>query len=165
VLERPEAEPWVNCVPLVSLEVAAGKFSGEQQVEEPELDPASTRWVALPDAFRPSKGLFVARVVGESMNRRIPNGSWCLFRANPKGTRQGKVVIASHRSIRDENWGSNYTIKVYESRKQRSGSGDWHHTSVTLSPDSTVPGFRPLAFEPQDAEELQIIAELVAVLG
>lgn len=26
---------------------------------------------------------FVTRVVGESMNRRIPNGSWCLFRSNP----------------------------------------------------------------------------------
>lgn len=165
VLERAEAEPWVNCVPLVSLEVAAGRFSGEQQVEEPDLDPASTRWVALPDAFRPSKGLFIARVVGESMNRRIPNGSWCLFRANPKGTRQGKVVIASHRSIRDESWGSNYTIKVYESRKQVSDSGDWRHTGVTLSPDSTVAGFRPLNFEPQDAEELQIVAELVAVLS
>ena len=164
VLERPEAEPWVNCVPLVSLEVAAGKFSGEQQVE-PGLDPASMKWVALPDAFRPSPGLFVARVVGESMNRRIPNGSWCLFRANPKGTRQGKVVIASHRSIRDEGFGSNYTIKVYESRKQQSSTGDWHHARVTLNPDSTVAGFRPLTFAPQDAEDLRIIAELVAVLG
>jgi phage repressor protein C with HTH and peptisase S24 domain len=58
-------------------------------------------WVELPDAFRPQRGMFVAQVVGESMNRRIPNGSWCLFRLHPKGTRQGKVVLVQHREIQD----------------------------------------------------------------
>jgi hypothetical protein len=45
--------------------------------------------------------MFVARVVGESMNRRIPNGAWCLFRVAGAGTRQGKVVLAQHREIED----------------------------------------------------------------
>jgi hypothetical protein len=35
----------------------------------------------------------VALVAGESMNRRIPNGTWCLFHTNPTGTREGKVVV------------------------------------------------------------------------
>ena len=57
--------------------------------------------MALPDWVRPQPGLFVAQVVGESMNRRIPNGAWRLFRANPAGSRQGKVVVVQHRSIAD----------------------------------------------------------------
>lgn len=165
VLERPEAEPWVNCVPLVSLEVAAGKFSGEQQVEEPALDPTATRWVALPDAFRPSKGLFVARVAGESMNRRIPNGSWCLFRANPGGSRQGKVVLAAHQDIQDESSGARFTVKVYSSEKIPDGAGGWRHSKVLLSPDSSFAEFRPISFSGNDADDLRVVAELVAVLG
>ena len=57
------------------------------------------------------------RVVGESMNRRIPNGSWCLFKLAPGGTRQGKVVLVQHRDIDDIDTGGHYTIKVYESEK------------------------------------------------
>ena len=84
----------------------------EQSVEEHD-------WVELPDSFRPQPGHFVTRVVGESMNRRIPNGSWCLFKANPGGTRQGKVVIVEHRDIQDPETGTSCTVKVYSSEKIR----------------------------------------------
>lgn len=57
--------------------------------------------MALPDWVRPQPGLFVAQVVGESMNRGIPNGAWRRFRASPAGSRQGKVVVVQHRSIAD----------------------------------------------------------------
>ena len=33
--------------------------------------------------YQAKPAMFVVKVVGESMNRVIPNGSWCLFRANP----------------------------------------------------------------------------------
>lgn len=72
-------------IPLYDLKVAASGFSEEQQIEDIE-------WVELPDVFRPNKDLFVAQVVGESMNRRIPNGSWCLFRKDPGGTRQNNRI-------------------------------------------------------------------------
>ncbi|WP_260425288.1 S24 family peptidase [Halomonas sp. YLB-10] len=55
-------------------------------------------WVELADFMSASPDLFVSRVVGESMNRRIPNGAWRLFHANPGGTRQGKVVVVQHRA-------------------------------------------------------------------
>ena len=61
--------------------------------------------------------MFVAQVVGESMNRRIPNGAWCLFRAAPTGTREGKVVVVQHRGIADPETGGRFTIKVYISEK------------------------------------------------
>ena len=81
-LKQDEVRQYENCVPLYELKIAAGGFSDEQQVEDHE-------WVELPEEFRPRKGLFVAQVVGESMNRRIPNGSWCLFREDKGVSRIG----------------------------------------------------------------------------
>jgi hypothetical protein len=107
--------------------------------------------------------MFIAQVIGESMNRRIPSGSWCLFRLNPGGTRNGKVVVAQHRSIDDPDLGGQYTIKVYRSEKTCAEDGEWRHERVTLHPDSTDPTFQPLVFTGEH-NEVQVIAELVTVL-
>ena len=123
-------------------------------------------WVELQDSvFRPQRGLFVSQVVGESMNRRIPNGAWCLFRMNPVGTRQGKVVLVQHREIADSETGGHYTVKIYESLKEQSSDGSWRHTSIVLRPDTTLPGYEAIVLSEEQAEDLKIIAEVVAVLG
>jgi hypothetical protein len=98
------------------------------------------------------------------MNRRIPNGSWCLFRVNPQGTRVGKVVVAEHRSIDDPESGGSYTVKVYSSEKTKSPDGGWSHAVVTLSPDSTDPKFKPLVFGSESVGEVRIIAEMISAL-
>ena len=110
ILPSWEVQPFVNGIPIYDLQVAAGLFSEEQIVEDHD-------WVELSPEFRIQEGLFVTQVVGESMNRRIPNGSWCLFRANPVGTRQGKIVLVQHQSIRDLDTGGRYTVKTYQSEK------------------------------------------------
>jgi uncharacterized protein len=161
-LRRDEARPYVNCVPLYDLAVAAGRFSGEQSVDE---NPDDCEWIELPNAFRPQKGMFVAQVVGESMNRRIPNGAWCLFRLHPKGTRQGKVVLVQHREIQDADTGGHYTIKVYESEMIDEENGTWKHKQIILKPDTTAKGYEAIPLSEKDAEDLKVIAELVAVIG
>jgi len=98
------------------------------------------------------------------MNRRIPNGAWCLWRLHPTGSRQGKIVLAQHRDIVDTDLGS-YTVKLYESEKVPTESGSWRHRRITLQPDSTDPTHQPLVFEGRAAGELRIVAELVEVLG
>ncbi|MFC1575657.1 DNA/RNA helicase domain-containing protein, partial [Gemmatimonadota bacterium] len=158
ILEPDEVRPYENCVGVYDLEMAAGlDFSVEQPVEEHD-------WVELPDSFRPQPGHFVTRVVGESMNRRIPNGAWCLFRANPGGSREGRVVIVEHRDIQDPDTGTRCTVKVFSSQKTISDDG-WRHDRVTLRPDSTLPGYRPIELEPDASRELRVVGELVAVLG
>jgi hypothetical protein len=169
-LPAAEARPFENCVPLHELEVAAGKYSEEQQaggvrLGEEDRQPRAVKWVELPEGFRPRRGMFVARVVGESMNRRIPNGAWCLFRVAGAGTRQGKVVLAQHREIQDSETGGHFTVKVYESRKERLPDGSWRHTSIVLRPDTSAAGYEPIVLTPEAAADLRIIAELVAVLG
>ena len=114
---------------------------------------------------KPAPDIFVAQVVGESMNRRIPNRAWCVWRLNPAGSRQGKVVLAQHRDIQDPEHGGQYTVKVYESEKQKTDDGGWRHRRVTLKPDSTDPAFQPIVLENLEEGELTIVAELVEVLG
>lgn len=169
-LRPEEVKPYVNCVPLYDLAVAAGRFSEEQSVNEfpgtGNIDVnGDFEWVELADTFRLQPGLFVARVVGESMNRRIPNGSWCLFRLHPKGTRQGKVVLVQHRKIYDADTGGHYTVKVYKSEKSSHDDNTWEHKRIILKPDTFAPGFEPIELTAEDAQDLKVIAELVAVLG
>ncbi|MDO8371017.1 MAG: DNA/RNA helicase domain-containing protein [Pseudomonadota bacterium] len=158
-LDRKHVKPFKNAVPVVALKLAAGMFSDVQS-----FDKDAVEWVSLPDIYRPQPGMFIAQVVGESMNRRIPNGSWCLFRANPQGTRVGKIVVAEHRSIEDPESGGSYTVKIYSSEKFQSADGSWSHLAVKLAPDSTDPKFKSLVFQPESADSVKIVAEMIAVL-
>ena len=159
VMPEPN-ERYVTCVPLIPLKIAAGAFSETQG-----LDDSDCEWVALQGATRPSTGLFVAQVVGESMNRRIPNGAWCLWRLNPGGSRQGKVVLAQHRDITDPEHGGRYTVKVYESEKVATDDGRWRHSLVRLKPASDDPSFEPIVLENLEEGELCIIADFLEVIA
>lgn len=157
---KEERDAGVVAVPVIDLRFAAGAFSDVQALEDGADD-----WVALPDWVRPQPGLFVAKVVGESMNRRIPNGSWCLFRANPAGTRQGKVVVVQHRGIADPESGGRYTVKLYASEKVPADGG-WLHERISLRPDSDRPGFEPIEIRVHEAEEhVMVVAEMLIVLA
>lgn len=159
LVHRKKVKPFINAVPLIELKFAAGMFGDSQS-----FDSDMTHWVELPDYYRPQSGMFVAQVIGESMNSRIPNGSWCLFRANPQGTRNGKIVVAQHRSISDPEFGGSFTVKRYSSKKEQSANGDWRHILIELTPDSSDPSFKSLVFGPESAGAISIIAELIGVL-
>ncbi len=55
-------------------------------------------WVRAPENLRLHEGMFVATVVGRSMEPRIPDGSACIFRAPVTGSQ--KWPAAAHREIR-----------------------------------------------------------------
>lgn len=169
LLQTSEVQPYSNAVPIYDLDIAAGLFSETQSVTQlPQADDRSNigqyQWVELPESFRIKPGQFVSRVVGESMNKRIPNGAWCLFSLNPGGTRQGKVVLVQHRSIEDPDTGGHYTIKMYQSEKIAVEDGGWKHRRITLKPESTDPSYKPIVFDDECAGDLLVIAEMVAVL-
>ena len=158
---KEERDAGVVAAPVIDLRFAAGAFSNVQALEDGADD-----WVALPDWVRPQPGLFVAQVVGESMNRRIPNGSWCLFRANPTGTRQGKVVVVQHRGIADPESGGRYTVKLYASEKVPAEDGGWVHERISLRPDSDRPGFEPIEIRVREGDEgVMVVAEMLMVLA
>ncbi|MDX2504834.1 MAG: DUF2075 domain-containing protein [Gammaproteobacteria bacterium] len=157
LLKTEEVKPYENAVPIYDLEIAAGQFSEEQQVDDFD-------WIELPDSFRPQPGHFVTRVVGESMNKRIPNGAWCLFKVNPGGSRNGKVVIVQHRDIQDQDTGSSFTVKLYSSEKVSDGD-EFKHSKIVLKPHSYMDGYKELVFDDESAGELSVVGEFVAVIG
>jgi hypothetical protein len=154
-----EVEPFVDAVPLVPLEAAAGEFSDEQWLRAQEL------WVRLEGTGRIEPGMFIARVRGESMNLLLPNGAWCLFRPAPAGSRQGKVVLVESRQLHDTDLGQ-FTVKRYFSEKVGGdGDGGWRHARIRLRPESTDPSFRDLILEEDEAVDLRVIGEWVRVVG
>jgi hypothetical protein len=86
LLENPPPRArFTTHVPVYDLTAAAGLWGPESQPEE-------IGWTEVPGvAVKP--GMFVARVTGTSMEPLIPDGSWCLFRPCPAGSREGRIVL------------------------------------------------------------------------
>jgi len=147
-----------NCIPIYDLRIAAGTFGEFQMPISDEI-----LWVEPPPKVRPSMDLFVAQVVGESMNRQIPNGAWCLFRLNPGGTRNGKIVLAQLRDYSDPDSGAAFTVKRYESFKAVADDGGQTNTLIRLRPESLLEGYHPIEIAP-DEERIRVLAEFLRVL-
>lgn len=158
VMRSRDIRPWENAVPLLDLKIAAGDFSDAQSLEDDALD-----WVALPDDIQPRPGQFVAQVIGESMNRRVPNGAWALFTTDVRGSKQGKVVLAERRELGDAEDGGRYTLKIYDAVK-RQGPDGVIYESIVLRPQSSDPGFRAIEIDLEDDDRPRIVATLVLTL-
>ena len=158
ILPAKDVKPYVNSVPVYNLKVAAGDFSEYQALGDFD-------WVELPEHIRVSNGYFVAQVLGESMNRRIPNGSWCLFKANPGGSREGKVVLVQHRDIQDVEQGGHYTVKEYHSDKTYAEDGTWRHSGIRLRPRTSALGYKDILLTEDQAIDLRVVGEYVSILS
>lgn len=158
VVDFESAIPYDGFVPVFDLQAAAGEFSGFQSSAD------EFQWVKLPEHFATRPGQFVAQVVGESMNKRIPNGAWCLFNENPGGTRNGKIVLVQHRAIEDPDNGSCLTVKLYRSEKTMSGD-ELVNERVILKPVTSAHGYRDIVIEDDDLHDLRVVGEFVAVLA
>lgn len=159
IVDPKPKDRYRTCLPLLPLKAAAGFFSESQASVDGEVE-----WVEIDGRMKPAEGLFVAQVIGESMNHRIPNGAWCVWKANPRGTRNGSVVIAEHPDINDADLVGRYTVKVYESEKVADPDGGWRHSRLTLKPDSNDTSFTPIVLENLNDGDLHIIAEFVEIL-
>ena len=98
------------------------------------------------------------------MNKRIPNGAWCLFKKDQGGSRNNKVVIVQHRNIQDQDTGASFTVKLYSSEKTNHGD-EWRHERIVLRPDSYNEGYEDIVFDDAPEGELEVIGELVAVVA
>jgi len=106
--------------------------------------------------------MFVAQVVGRSMEPTIPDGAYCVFRAPVEGTRQGKTLLVQMRDAMDPETGQRFTVKRYESEKVRVGDS-WRHARIALKPVN--PAFEPIVLTGAEEGELHVIAEFVEVLS
>jgi len=152
---RIEKEAYKTLLPLYSLKAAAGYF-GDGESVEPE------GWVEVEGAGRLDERMFVARAVGRSMEPVIHDGDLVVFRANPAGTRQGKIVLAQHRGLADPETGGSFTVKKYSSKKRADRESGWRHVAITLSPLNR--DFDPIVIPSEEADAFRILAEFMAVL-
>lgn len=148
--------PFHNSIPVYDLKASAGDFSDLQQVDDAD-------WIAFPPRYKPSKDLFACKVVGESMNKIILNGSICLFRKYSAGSRNGKIVLVQHTSIQDSDFGSGYTVKEYHSTKN-TRNDEWHHQSITLKPLSYDQTYEAIELDGEELNDLKVLGVFECVL-
>ena len=95
---RSEARPFETHAPVYDLIAAAGSFGPDQLVG---TDGEMVDWMAVPGHQRLTRDHFVARVGGRSMEPTVPDGAHCLFRVDPGGSRDGRLVLVWHRGCTD----------------------------------------------------------------
>jgi len=156
ILKNEEVRPYVNSVPLIDISAAAGNFSDLQVQSDVE-------WIELPFNITVKKDYFVCKVVGDSMNKKIPNGSYCLFRKDEGGSRNGKIVLVQSTSIHDSDFGSGYTVKEYHSKKLID-EDSWVHQSIILKPLSENESYKDIILSEDDLTTLKVVGIFDRVL-
>lgn len=148
---RSTVREFVTHLPRYSLAVAAGKFLENSEVRE-------EGWEEAPADLKLTPEMFVARIAGHSMEPKIPDGSWCVFRRGVAGSRQGRLVLVEWQGggVNDR-----YTVKRYQSSKRPAPEGGWKHGSIRL--ESLNPEFPSWDLD-ADEDRYRIIAEFVRVL-
>ncbi len=149
-------DPNDRTLPFYDLKIAAGSFSSQQQVE-------NIKYIELDDETIINKDYFACRVIGESMNRIIPNGSICLFEKYSGGSRNGKIVLVEMTDFTDYDTGSNYTIKEYTSKKTSTEEG-WKHEEIVLLPKSSE-DYSPIILRDEETINLKVVGIFIKVLG
>jgi hypothetical protein len=156
--------PFVSHLPVYNLRAAATKFGesmssndGDSGGEEYDAD----RWVRAPENLRLSKGMFVAYVVGRSMEPLIPDGSACIFRGPVTGSRKGRMLLIEQ--FGETDFAARYTVKRYARSGPLVSSGEDEGAertgAIRLEPlNREFPAFD------LTADEFRVLAEFVEVL-
>jgi superfamily II DNA or RNA helicase/diadenosine tetraphosphate (Ap4A) HIT family hydrolase/HKD family nuclease len=153
-VDAPAAkEKFTRLVPVYSLEAAAGLWG-------PETAPEEIGWAEAAGAsIKP--GMFIARVRGHSMEPKIRDGSWNLFRPCPQGTREGRILLVQFNSCGDLENGGRFTVKKYHSAKKVTEEG-WSHEQIELQPLNT--DYDRITVEPHEGTEMVVVGEWLATI-
>jgi SOS-response transcriptional repressor LexA len=147
---QSSVQPFQTHLPLYTLRAAAGKFLDNEEVTEES-------WVETPERLRLTPDMFLARIVGHSMEPAIPDGAVCAFRHGVTGSRENRLVLAEDRQSTGD---QRYSVKRYRSEKAASG-GTWKHTRIRL--ESLNPEYPSWDLDPQE-DQYAIVASFVQVI-
>jgi SOS-response transcriptional repressor LexA len=153
VSDPPAEARYATHVPVYDLTAAAG-FWG------PESAPEEIGWAEVPGA-KLGPGMFVAQVVGRSMEPLFPDGSWCLFRPCPAGSREGRIVLVQLGTDGAGEKGGRFTVKKYHSEKTVTAEG-WRHERILLLPVN--PEFGAIEIAAEEAADVVVVGEFVKTI-
>ena len=148
LLDAGDAAP-PHAVPITTLRAAAGCLGEAREVE-------ALAWAVLPGR-RPPAGSFLARIVGRSMEPRLPHGSWALFRAPALLPLEGRVVLFA-RGVDDRQHEAFLVKKVAAIRL-----GPRESLRVTLA--SYNPSYPPIEIAVREERDLRAVADLIRLVG
>lgn len=151
----PDEKKYIDFLPVYTLEAACGKF-GEGR------EGKILRWVDVKNLQLKVKDekKFVSHVRGDSMEPRIKDGDYCLFRADVIGSRNDKIVLVQHHSVHDPDNGGRYTVKKYKSYKSKKPGK--LNERVELIPLNKK--HETIVFEDESDEDFKVVAEFIQVL-
>ncbi len=145
---------YIDYLPLYTLKAACGKFGEWQQAEE-------EGWIKTEGMGKLTSGMFIVQANGHSMEPRIMDGDFCVFRANIVGSRIGKIVLVQHPEHYDFENGGSYSIKKYSSeKKQDPETGEWMHERIILYPLN--PDYQPI--EIRNEEGFIVVGEFIGIV-
>ena len=150
----PRKLQFAEYLPVYALEAACGLFGRGNAA-------SCEGWVKV-NKGPLNKNMFVSKVIGKSMEPKIPSGSYCIFQANIVGSRMNKIVLVQHNNISDIDTGGQYTVKKYTSKKVYSSDGSWEHEEIILLPINPI--YEPIIIPTDNDGELMVVAEFISIL-
>ena len=150
-----KTDKYSTYLPVYSLQAVATAFSEEQK---PEL----LGWKKIDSKKKLDKHMFVAQVIGKSMEPTIADGSYCIFRYDQGGSRNGKVVLVESRQVTDPESNQKFTIKRYRSEKEKLECNQWRHKKIILSPDNRA--FKDIILKNVSGDDFRVVAEFICVI-
>lgn len=148
-------DKYSSHLPVYSLQAVATAFSEEQK---PEL----LGWKKIDARKKLDKHMFIAQVVGRSMEPTITDGNYCIFRFDQGGSRNGKVVLVESRQVTDPETNQKFTVKRYYSEKEKVETDQWRQKKIVLSPDNKA--FKDIVLENVSGDDFHVVAEFITVL-
>lgn len=145
---------YIDFLPLYSIRAACGYFGEGELVDE-------SGWMKVESMGKLNRNMFIVQAVGHSMEPLIHDGDYCVFRANPAGSRQGKIILAEHHNYYDPDYAGSYSIKIYTSKKSFDEEGNWAHEEILLLPKNSI--YSPIVIEEENADEFRIVGEFIGV--
>nr|WP_263429216.1 DEAD/DEAH box helicase [Nannocystis pusilla] len=140
-------EDEAAAVPIYDLRIAAGAFSDGQSPEPIGF--------ARVQGASPQPGQFVAQVVGDSMDRVVPNGAWCLWQhlsaSSTSPPAVGEDILVRRSDTVDPDLGQFTFKRLVEMPEGRS-----------LVPMSNNPAHRPISLAPDD--DVVAVARLLGLI-
>jgi SOS-response transcriptional repressor LexA len=164
VVDATRATRWKTCIPVVPMSIAAGGFSTDQ---DSLFDESAADWVEWDGMPTPQHGMFVAKITGDSMEPKVPAGSWCLFKPYGGGSRNGRDLVVSNQQLSEAGFPVGLTLKRYRSEKVVDPStGELRHVRILLEPLNPKYQAIEIAAEETDegATQVRIVAELDCVI-
>lgn len=146
---------YIDFLPVYSIKAACGYFGEGDIVSE-------LGWIQAEGIGKLNRNMFVVQASGHSMEPRIKDGDFCVFRANPAGSRQGKIVLVQHRNYYDSDYTGAYSIKEYSSIKSYDEFDNWQHEKIELLPLNK--DYNPIVINAEEAEDFRVIGEFVGVI-